>query len=85
MRLRPTLALGTAAFTLVALTGCGSSAASDGPITLNYEALEFPSDGEQRLCVYGAEPGSPSAESLRLLSSLCAPALESDRAVPPGT
>ena len=56
-----------------------------GPITLNYEALEFPSDGEQRLCVYGAEPGSPSAESLRLLSSLCAPALESDRVVPPGT
>jgi multiple sugar transport system substrate-binding protein len=38
MRLRPTLAIGTAALTLVALTGCGQNAASDGPITLNYWA-----------------------------------------------
>ncbi|MCU1446096.1 hypothetical protein [Cryobacterium sp.] len=38
MRLRPALALSTAALTLVALTGCGQNAASDGPITLNYWA-----------------------------------------------
>jgi multiple sugar transport system substrate-binding protein len=38
MRLRPTLALGTAALTLVALTGCGANAATEGPITLNYWA-----------------------------------------------
>jgi transcriptional regulator with XRE-family HTH domain len=40
-----------------------------GDLTLNFESLRLPDDGDQMLIVYHAEPGSPSAESLRLLAS----------------
>ncbi|WP_213814854.1 helix-turn-helix transcriptional regulator [Glaciihabitans sp. dw_435] len=44
-----------------------------GEMILNYEALVFPGDNEQRLCVYSAEPGSVSEERMRLLASMHAP------------
>ncbi|WP_372348897.1 helix-turn-helix domain-containing protein [Streptomyces sp. KL116D] len=40
-----------------------------GELTLNYETLHLPDDDGQFLSVYHAEPGSPSAEALRLLAS----------------
>ncbi|ELP65037.1 DNA-binding helix-turn-helix protein [Streptomyces turgidiscabies Car8] len=40
-----------------------------GELTLNYESLRLPDDSDQTLIVYHAEPGSPSAEGLRLLAS----------------
>ncbi|MBZ4015334.1 helix-turn-helix domain-containing protein [Streptomyces purpurogeneiscleroticus] len=43
-----------------------------GPLTLSYETLRLPADPDQQLIVYHAEPGSASAESLRLLGSWAA-------------
>ncbi|MEU5423235.1 helix-turn-helix transcriptional regulator [Streptomyces sp. NPDC001407] len=40
-----------------------------GPLTLAYETLVLPADAGQQLITYHAEPGSASAESLRLLAS----------------
>ena len=40
-----------------------------GDLTLDYEALELGADPGQRINVYSAEPGSPSAASLLLLAS----------------
>lgn len=40
-----------------------------GRLTLAYETLTLPADPDQQLITYHAEPDSPSAESLRLLSS----------------
>ncbi|MGY1497978.1 helix-turn-helix domain-containing protein [Streptomyces sp. QTS52] len=40
-----------------------------GELTLNYESFRVPDDNDQTLIVYHAEPGSPSAEALRLLAS----------------
>ena len=40
-----------------------------GDLTLDYEALELGADPGQRINVYSAEPGSPSAASLQLLAS----------------
>ncbi|WP_030976530.1 helix-turn-helix transcriptional regulator [Streptomyces sp. NRRL S-1824] len=40
-----------------------------GDLTLAYETMNLPDDHEQFLCVYHAEPGSTSAEALRLLAS----------------
>ncbi|NEB74055.1 helix-turn-helix transcriptional regulator [Streptomyces sp. SID14478] len=40
-----------------------------GELTLSYETLHLPDDDGQFLSVYHAEPGSPSAEALRLLAS----------------
>lgn len=40
-----------------------------GELTLSYETLRLPDDAEQSLVIYHAEPGSPSAEALRLLAS----------------
>ncbi|MBP2329467.1 transcriptional regulator with XRE-family HTH domain [Kibdelosporangium banguiense] len=40
-----------------------------GDLTLTYEVLELPADPGQSLVVYGAEPGSPTADALRLLAS----------------
>lgn len=40
-----------------------------GEMTLNFESFRLPDDSEQNLVTYHAEPGSPSAEALRLLAS----------------
>ncbi|MPY85361.1 MAG: helix-turn-helix domain-containing protein [Actinophytocola sp.] len=40
-----------------------------GELTLSYETLRLPDDAEQSLVIYHAEPGSASAEALRLLAS----------------
>jgi hypothetical protein len=40
-----------------------------GDLTLSFETLRLPDDHEQSLVTYHAEPGSPSAEALRLLAS----------------
>ena len=41
-----------------------------GPLVLNEETLRLPSDPGQRIVFFGAEPGTDSAERLRLLDSL---------------
>ncbi|MEW2504230.1 helix-turn-helix transcriptional regulator [Amycolatopsis sp. CA-161197] len=41
-----------------------------GRLTLNEESLRMPDDTGQRIIFSGAEPGSPSAERLKLLDSL---------------
>ncbi|MEV4602809.1 helix-turn-helix transcriptional regulator [Amycolatopsis sp. NPDC049253] len=41
-----------------------------GRLTLNEESLRMPDDSGQRIIFAGAEPGSPSAERLKLLDSL---------------
>lgn len=51
-----------------------------GPLDLAYESLRLPGDQSQDLVVYHAEPGSPSAEALRLLASWSADAPEDVRA-----
>lgn len=40
-----------------------------GELTLSFETFRLPDDVEQSLITYHAEPGSPSAEGLRLLAS----------------
>ncbi|WNF25409.1 helix-turn-helix transcriptional regulator [Streptomyces sp. C11-1] len=40
-----------------------------GELTLSYETLNLPDDEEQYLVTYHAEPGSESAQALRLLAS----------------
>ncbi|MCI3932735.1 helix-turn-helix domain-containing protein [Streptomyces sp. AN091965] len=40
-----------------------------GGLTLSYETMRLADDTEQSLITYHAEPGSPSAEALRLLAS----------------
>jgi transcriptional regulator with XRE-family HTH domain len=40
-----------------------------GNLTLSFESFPLPDDHEQTLITYHAEPGSPSAEALRLLAS----------------
>jgi transcriptional regulator with XRE-family HTH domain len=39
-----------------------------GDLTLDYEALDVAGDPDQTLGIYTAEPGSPSAQALRLLA-----------------
>ncbi|MEV3938000.1 helix-turn-helix transcriptional regulator [Glycomyces sp. NPDC049804] len=46
-----------------------------GEMEFAYEALESPGEPDQTLCVYNVEPGSASAEALRLLDSWTAPSL----------
>lgn len=58
-----------------------------GELTLSYETFKLPDDYDQSVITYHAEPGSPSAESLRLLASWGADAhrggtSESSRPVP---
>ncbi|MFJ7201950.1 helix-turn-helix domain-containing protein [Streptomyces sp. NPDC098789] len=48
-----------------------------GPLTLSFETLTFPDNPEQSLVTYHAEPGSASADALRLLGSWAAPSSES--------
>jgi transcriptional regulator with XRE-family HTH domain len=45
-----------------------------GDLRLTFEAMELPADPGQMLIVYGAEPGSDTADALRLLSSWAATA-----------
>ncbi|TDD63421.1 XRE family transcriptional regulator [Kribbella antibiotica] len=40
-----------------------------GELQFSYEALHLPDDPDQMLCVYNVEPGSATAEALRLLNS----------------
>ncbi|WP_026922212.1 helix-turn-helix transcriptional regulator [Glycomyces arizonensis] len=47
-----------------------------GDMEFNYESFEVPGDPEQALCVYNVEPGSASAEALRLLGSWTSPRAE---------
>jgi transcriptional regulator with XRE-family HTH domain len=44
-----------------------------GELTLTFEVMELPADPGQSLIVYGAEPGSATADALRLLASWSAP------------
>ncbi|MFE2970198.1 helix-turn-helix transcriptional regulator [Streptomyces sp. NPDC059340] len=44
-----------------------------GELTLSYETLALPADPDQTICLYTAEPGSASAETLRLLASWSTP------------
>ncbi|MEV6670278.1 helix-turn-helix transcriptional regulator [Streptomyces sp. NPDC051162] len=53
-----------------------------GPLTLAYETLVLPADAGQQLVTYHAEPGSASAESLRLLASWSLGAAESRTDMP---
>lgn len=43
-----------------------------GDLTLSWESLHLPTDPDQRILVYAAEPGSPSAGALDLLASWAA-------------
>ncbi|MEK8170097.1 hypothetical protein NKH77_11080 [Streptomyces sp. M19] len=56
-----------------------------GELHFSYESFQVPGDSDQTLCVYNVEPGSPSAEALRLLDSWTAPspAPPPRRRVPP--
>jgi transcriptional regulator with XRE-family HTH domain len=59
-----------------------------GDLTLTYEAMDLPADPGLSLTVYGAEPGSSSADALRLLASWASDQEASDRypqGLPPGT
>jgi transcriptional regulator with XRE-family HTH domain len=49
-----------------------------GDLILSYETLNLPDDEEQHLVTYHAEPGSKSAEALRLLASWGADAGRAD-------
>ncbi|WP_406478210.1 helix-turn-helix transcriptional regulator [Streptomyces sp. NBC_01615] len=44
-----------------------------GDLHFAYESFQPPGDPDQTLCVYNVEPGSATAEALRLLSSWTAP------------
>ncbi|AQZ69076.1 putative DNA-binding protein [[Actinomadura] parvosata subsp. kistnae] len=48
-----------------------------GELHFSYESLQPPGDPDQTLCVYNVEPGSPTADALRLLTSWTAPAASS--------
>jgi hypothetical protein len=43
-----------------------------GDLDLTFETMDLPADPGQALIVYGAEPGSATEASLRLLSSWAA-------------
>ncbi|GAA1111166.1 helix-turn-helix domain-containing protein [Nocardiopsis composta] len=49
-----------------------------GDLTLAFETFHLPDDSAQYLITYHAEPGSPSAEALRLLASWGADALREE-------
>ncbi|MEU3982856.1 helix-turn-helix transcriptional regulator [Streptomyces sp. NPDC026672] len=53
-----------------------------GDLTLHHETLAFPGDPDQTICLYTAEPGSPSAQALALLASWSAPDNSADTTAP---
>jgi transcriptional regulator with XRE-family HTH domain len=53
-----------------------------GPLTLSFETFRLPDDGEQAMVTYHAEPGSASAEALRLLASWGTDATRAGAATP---
>jgi transcriptional regulator with XRE-family HTH domain len=55
--------------------------AAVGPITIHYESMTLPGDPDQTLFVYTTEPGSESADNLRLLGSWSARDRD-DRSIP---
>jgi transcriptional regulator with XRE-family HTH domain len=55
-----------------------------GEMTLAFETLRLPDDHDQCLITYHAEPGSPSADALRLLSSWGTDAADAPRAARSG-
>ncbi|TDC08280.1 XRE family transcriptional regulator [Nonomuraea longispora] len=48
-----------------------------GELHFSYESFQPSGDPDQTLCVYNVEPGSASADAIRLLSGLAAPATPS--------
>ncbi|WEV29945.1 hypothetical protein OYE22_23995 [Streptomyces sp. 71268] len=44
-----------------------------GHLHFSYESFQTPGDPDQTLCVYNAEPGSATAEALRMLNSWTTP------------
>ncbi|GGN81716.1 DNA-binding protein [Streptomyces albiflavescens] len=54
-----------------------------GDLALQFESFRLPDDSEQALITYHAEPGSPSAEALRLLASWGTDATRAGAASPP--
>jgi MmyB-like transcription regulator ligand binding domain len=40
-----------------------------GDLTVDYESVSLPADADQTLCIYTAEPGSPSETALKLLAN----------------
>ncbi|MBE1582394.1 helix-turn-helix transcriptional regulator [Nonomuraea angiospora] len=44
-----------------------------GDLHFSYESFQAPGDADQTLCVYNVEPGSATAQALRLLTSWTAP------------
>jgi transcriptional regulator with XRE-family HTH domain len=51
-----------------------------GDLALTFESMELPADLGQTLIVFGAEPGSTTAEALRFLASWTAPVRDAERA-----
>jgi hypothetical protein len=51
-----------------------------GELHLTFEALALPADPGLSLVVYGAEPGSPSEDGLRLLGSWAATLVQTETA-----
>ena len=51
-----------------------------GDLDLTYEALELPADPGLTMLVYGADPGSSTADALRILGSLSASTPSTDSA-----
>lgn len=56
-----------------------------GPIDLNYEKLPTPDADRMTLCIYHANPGSPSAQALSLLATLVHTALTAPPTRSPST
>ncbi|MFF4694088.1 transcriptional regulator, partial [Streptomyces sp. NPDC001307] len=56
-----------------------------GDLHFSYESLQPPGDDNQTLCVYLPEPGSTTAESLRILSSWATSTTPTHRPTGPGT
>ncbi|MEY9993851.1 transcriptional regulator with XRE-family HTH domain [Streptomyces sp. V4I8] len=56
-----------------------------GELTLNFESFRLSDGTEQVLLTYHAEPGSPSADALRLLASWGADATKAATSTGPGT